>query len=223
MLLECFSPTHCPYRCRLRCGIEAYVLAAGPETSELVRQCLGHWVFEHIHPVHDGNGRIGRLLHPVTLKRKGFTTTPCAYVSEGVYRDKQLYVDALKHARVSGDMLPWTRLMLGFMDRGARANLIRLDRLLNLKARCVQATSIVRSDSVIHKLVPFALTPAFTIRDAVDEIKETFASVDQAAGWLTRMRILTLAHGVRRDRLFQGDFIVHAYERRAKTQRVSPS
>jgi Fic family protein len=34
----------------------------------MVRQVLSHWMFEHIHPVADGNGRIGRLLVPIILR-----------------------------------------------------------------------------------------------------------------------------------------------------------
>ena len=38
-----------------------FTLASEDGTDELVRQILSHWMIEHIHPVSDGNGRIGRL------------------------------------------------------------------------------------------------------------------------------------------------------------------
>jgi Fic family protein len=34
-----------------------FTLASDPRTPEMVRQVLSHWMFEHIHPVTDGNGR----------------------------------------------------------------------------------------------------------------------------------------------------------------------
>jgi Fic family protein len=192
---------------------EDFVLAESMETPELIRQCLGHWMFEHVHPVNDGNGRIGRLLIPIVLSHKGFTKTACAFVSEGVYGDKELYVDVLKDARVSNNMLGWTRLMLGFMDQGAKANLARLDHLLNLKREWQKAVAEVRSDSIIHQLVPFALTrPAFTIADAISHIGGTFASVNNAAAKLAELNILTVARGSRRDRLFQATAVLNAFD-----------
>jgi cell filamentation protein, protein adenylyltransferase len=91
-----------------------FTLASDPRAPEMVRQLLSHWMFEHIHPVADGNGRIGRLLVPVMLRRKGATRAACIFFGEAVHEDKELYVEALKTARISADMTAWTRLMLPF-------------------------------------------------------------------------------------------------------------
>ena len=104
-----------------------FTLASDPRTPEIVRQTLSHWMFEHIHPVADGNGRIGRLLVPLMLRQKGTTHAACAFFGEAVHEEKALYVEALRAARVTGDMGPWARLMLSFLDRTAAANLSRLD------------------------------------------------------------------------------------------------
>jgi Fic family protein len=42
------------------------------EEFPLVTACIGHLVFEKIHPFLDGNGRIGRMLITCILKSKGF-------------------------------------------------------------------------------------------------------------------------------------------------------
>jgi Fic family protein len=64
---------------------------------------VSHWVFEHIHPVADGNGRIGRLLVPLMLRQKGATDAACAFFGEAVHEEKALYVEALRAAPVTGD------------------------------------------------------------------------------------------------------------------------
>lgn len=191
-----------------------FTLAEDPKLPELVRQCLSHWMFEHIHPVSDGNGRIGRLLIPIVARDKGLTRVPCAFVAEGVHEDQQLYIESLKAARRSGDWTGWTRLMLGFVERTASANLGRLDRLAAIRREWEEAVSGARKDSVVHRLVPFALTrPVFTIQDAVTEIGATFASVNTAAGRMVEAGILSIEQGRRRDRLFQADAVLDCFDR----------
>jgi Fic family protein len=192
---------------------EEFVLDDFPRLPDLIRQCLGHWMFEHIHPFLDGNGRVGRLLMPAALRNKGFTRSACAFVSEPIYHDKSLYVDSLKYARISNDMMAWTRLMLGFLNQSARSNIDRLDVLARIKAKWAVATADVRADSAIHRLLPFALTrPAFTVKDAVDAIGGSFPSVNNAAGRLVELDILQVASGSRRDRLFQASEVLDAFD-----------
>jgi Fic family protein len=191
-----------------------FTLASDPRTPELVRQLLSHWMFEHIHPVADGNGRIGRLLVPVMLKHKGATRAACAFFGEAVHEDKELYVEALKTARISADMTAWTRLMLSFLGRSATANLDRLARLAAIEAQWRGVVSAFRSDSMVHKLAPFALTrPAFTIADACHAIGGTFASVNTAAARLIDAGILVVADRTTRNRLFLAGTVLDIFDR----------
>jgi cell filamentation protein, protein adenylyltransferase len=192
----------------------AFTLAAEPRTPELVRQALSHWMFEHIHPVADGNGRIGRLLVPIMLQRKGATRMACAFFGEAVHEDKDLYVEALKTARISADMTAWTRLMLLFLARSAGANLDRLERLTAIEAEWRGATARFRADSMVHRLAPFALTrPVFTIEDARRAIGGTFASVNTAAAHLVDAGILVIADHARRDRMFLAGGVLDVFDR----------
>lgn len=191
-----------------------FTLASDLRTPEMVRQALSHWMFEHIHPVADGNGRIGRLLVPVMLRRKGATRVACAFFGEAVHEDKDLYVEALKTARISADMTAWTRLMLSLLGRSAAANLDRLTRLAAVEVQWQNAVARFRSDSMVHKLAPFALTrPAFTIEDARRAIGGTFASVNTAAAQLVDAGILVIADRARRDRLFLANAVLDIFDR----------
>jgi Fic family protein len=191
-----------------------FTLASDPRTPEMVRQVLSHWMFEHIHPVADGNGRIGRLFVPLMLRQKGATQAACAFFGEAVHEDKALYVEALRAARVTGDMGPWARLMLSFLARTGAANLSRLDRLAAVDAEWRSIAAGFRADSMVHALVPFALTrPVFTVRDALDAVGGTFASVNTATTRLVEAGVVTISNGTRRDRLFQAGAVLEIFDR----------
>jgi hypothetical protein len=191
-----------------------FTLGFDLEAPELVRQILAHWMFEHIQPFPDGNSRIGRLLVPLMLRSKGATYGPCALFGEAVHRGRRVYVDGLRAARLSGDMTAWTRLMLMFLERTATANLVRLDRLAALEAEWRRTALGSRPGSMVHKLVPFALTrPVFTRRDALETIGGTAAALSTAALRLIEAGVLTTADAAAPDPLFEAPAVLDIFDR----------
>lgn len=184
---------------------------SGPE---LVRQALSHWMFEHIHPTADGNGRVGRLLVPLIHRAKGGGKNACCFLGEAVHRDKGVYIEALKRGRMTGDMGAWARLFLSLTAQTAGLNLDRLQKLGRLYDDWRAATKGVRSDSVIHDLAPWIMTrPTFTIRDALTGIgRGSFASVNGAVERLVGMGIVQPTGPVARDRLFTVPDVVSLFE-----------
>jgi Fic family protein len=191
-----------------------FTLGSDEGTNELVRQLLSHWMFEHIHPVSDGNGRIGRLLVPIVLKAKRFTNTACAFFGEAVHEEKSLYVDALKDARISGNPTNYTRQMLSFLRRTADANIARLDRLEAIEADWKHRFNETRSDSVVHRLVSYAITkPVFTVRDVQKDLEVSFAAANDAVRGLQKEEIVTIPEDVRRNRLFRAEEVLEVFDR----------
>ena len=191
-----------------------FTLGFDLDTPELVRQILSHWMFEHIHPFPDGNSRIGRLLVPLMLRSKGATNLPCAGFGEAVHRGLTVYVDALRAARLSGDMTAWTRLMLMFLERTATANLVRLERLAALAQAWRRIALASRPGSMVHKLVPFALTrPAFTRRDALEALGGTAAALSTAALRLIEAGVLTTPGAAAPDPLFEAPAVLDIFDR----------
>jgi Fic family protein len=191
-----------------------FTLASDARTPELVRQLLSHWMFEHIHPVPDGNGRIGRLLVPILMKWKGQTAMACTFFGEAVHEDKALYVEALKDARITGKMSNYSRQMLALVRTTAQANLERLDKLQSLEAEWKAHFANVRSDSVVHRLVEYAITkPVFTVNDAQAQLKVSYAAANTAAQALTNAGILAVPEDVRRDRLFHAEQVLGIFDR----------
>ena len=192
----------------------AFTLASEDGTSEIVRQILSHWMFEHIHPVADGNGRIGRLLVPIVLRAKGVTDKACVFFGEAVHEDKSLYVEALKDARISGNPTNYVCQMLRFLRRTADANIARLDKLEAIEAGWKKRFEGIRSNSVIHRLCPYAAAkPVFTVGEAQKDLGVSFAAASNAARALQDEGILSVPNDVNRNRLFHADEVLGVFDR----------
>lgn len=78
----------------------------------LVKIGLVHAQFETIHPFHDGNGRIGRLLIAFLLCRNNVLQKPVLYISHYFKRHRERYYDLLQRTRDSGDLESWLNFFL---------------------------------------------------------------------------------------------------------------
>lgn len=183
---------------------------------ELVRAALSHWMFEHIHPFHDGNGRIGRLLIPVMLCAKGVTGTPSAFCGEAVQLGRTEYREGLRRARREADWGWWTRLMLGFVERTAIANRHRLARLAALHDDWRRATRVHRADSAIHALADLVLArPTLTAREAAGALagRRSYQAVLTALAALEALGIVARTDGTRRNRLWVAPAVLALFAR----------
>jgi hypothetical protein len=75
------------------------------EPEPAVRVVMGHFMFVHIHPYVDGNGRMGRFLMNVMTASGGYpwTVVPLARRSD--------YMTTLEQASVTHDMAPFANLL----------------------------------------------------------------------------------------------------------------
>ena len=186
--------------------------AAGPP---LLRQAAAHWMFELIHPLGDGNGRIGRLMVPLLLRKTGGAKNACAFLGEAVHLNKDAYIEALKHGRRSGDLTAWSRFCLSMIRQNAVANLKRLNTLGRIHDRWRGLTRDARSHATVHELVPFALTrPVFTVSEAARALGKSFQNVNVAVERMIELGILR-QRGLDekgRNRLFETPEVLAAFE-----------
>ena len=82
------------------------------EKDPAVRVVLGHFVFVYIHPYMDGNGRMGRFLMNLMLASGGY---PWTVIPVG---DRTIYMEALEKASVGEDIVPFTDLLAGLVEKG---------------------------------------------------------------------------------------------------------
>lgn len=133
----------------------------------VVRAAIAHAQFEAIHPFVDGNGRVGRCLVSVTLRKAGGTNT-IPPVSSVLLMDTQRYFDELQQFQLHANPAPW---IVGFANatveacRRARALMTDIDAL---KRSWADRVGGVRAGTQIERLL--------------DELPTlTLASADQVA------------------------------------------
>jgi len=122
----------------LRAGMDTWEHYARSmaEPDALVQLALTHLEFEALHPFKDGNGRLGRMLIPLFLYRRGLLSSPDFYMSGYLERNREEYHERLRAASRDGAWTPWCRFFLkgiqeqsGENTRRARAILALYDRL----------------------------------------------------------------------------------------------
>ena len=101
----------------------------------LVRAGLAHVQFETIHPFLDGNGRIGRLLITLLVKRWGLLSSPLLYLSVAFKRRQDEYYERLDAVRTEGDWEGWTRFFLSCVREAASNGVATARRLFELLNR----------------------------------------------------------------------------------------
>jgi Fic family protein len=202
---------------------QAFAMTTDRRSPEIVRQIGAHWMFEHIHPFRDGNGRIGRLLVPLTMKLKGGTRAACAFFGEAVFENKDAYTSALKEARTSDDWTAYTRLLLFFVAWTAEQNIGRVRKLKEIEADWKTRLKGFRKDGRLHTVARFALTnPAFTVNDTKNHTGGTYANNNDAIAKLVNIGILSSPEGKKRGRIFRADEVLDVFDRfRALHPRVN--
>lgn len=133
----------------------------------LVQAALVHAQFETIHPFDDGNGRTGRALVHVVLRKRGVAPRYIPPVSVVLARGRQRYIDGLTRFR-GEDVTAWIEQFVGVIDRAAtlaesyvlavrdlsnrwqaalraRAPDLRADATEHLMLECLVATPVVNS------------------------------------------------------------------------------
>lgn len=89
----------------------------------LLRVAMIHAEFEALHPFEDGNGRLGRMLIPLTLWRQGLLSAPHFFVSDYFERNKDEYIERLRGISAGGEWSEWCVFFCNAIASQAAANI----------------------------------------------------------------------------------------------------
>lgn len=130
----------------------------------LVRAAISHAQFEGIHPFGDGDGRTGRALTQVILRRDGLTPKYALPVSAALLTDTPGYFEDLRSYQIEGAPEPIIRRFTHSAATAATHAQRLLDDLAMHQDRWAEALAGVRSDAFAKRLI--ADLPRYPVLDA---------------------------------------------------------
>jgi Fic family protein len=169
---------------------------AEEELPPLVQAAIAHAQFEIIHPFDDGNGRTGRALVQIILRRRGLAPAFVPPVSVLLARDRDGYVKGLTRFR-TGHPLEWLETFAVAARRAAdlaAAYGTRVTRLQEAWRERLREHRTLRADAAAWAIIDhLPAHPVLTVPVAVAVTKRTKPAITnavtelEAAGVLRRL------------------------------------
>lgn len=98
----------------------------------LIKLAVTHYQFEAIHPFADGNGRTGRILNILLLRRNMLLEHPVLYLSGFIIRNKDEYYHLLAGVTQRNAWKQWIRYILEGIDQTCQFTIGLIERINEL-------------------------------------------------------------------------------------------
>lgn len=187
----------------------------------VAQAAIAHAQFETIHPFADGNGRTGRALIHVLLKRRGLASAVVPPVSLVLATWSEDYVDGLTATRSSSEpdtseaidgLNRWIALFAAAVARAVHDAGDYERQVREIQDRWREAVGKVRSDSAVLRLIE-ALpgAPLVTVQSAAAMIDRSVQATNQAIALLLDNGVLKQTTIGKRNRGFEASDLIDAF------------
>jgi Fic family protein len=174
----------------------------------LVQAAIAHAQFETIHPFEDGNGRTGRALVQVLLRRRGLAPAFVPPISVVLAADKRRYLEGLKLFRGDG-LAEWIELFAAATARAAQLAGRYVQRVRELQERWrdqLRAVGAPRADAAAWGVIAaLPAHPILTVALGVAATQRTRPAVANAIEQLEAAGVLTRLSDSPRNRAWEAD------------------
>lgn len=187
----------------------------------VAQAAVAHAQFETIHPFVDGNGRTGRALVHLILRRRGLAPRVVPPVSLVLATLAVDYVAALTAFRYEGDSsLPeamrglnkWIALFAGSCTRSVRDSADFERRVRGIQDSWRERLGSVRRNSTVDLLVEtLPGTPIITVSGAANLLGRSFRAANRAIEGLVNAGVLRQVTVGRRNRAFEALQVIEAF------------
>ncbi len=187
----------------------------------IVQAALAHAQFETIHPFIDGNGRTGRALIHVILRRRGLAPVAVPPVSLVLATWSQHYVDGLTATRYLGEptseeategLNSWVGLFASATQRAVTDAETYEQRVAEVQDTWRHRLGRVRANSAVDRLInALPGAPIITVQSGAALIGRSEQAVNEAIPRLQRAGVLKQANLGRRNRAFEAIDLINAF------------
>lgn len=187
----------------------------------VVQAAMAYAQLETIHPFVDGNGRTGRALMDMVLRRRGLlgrTLPPVSLVLGTWSRDDE---DALMSTRYVGPSESeaatsgtdrWISLFAAACRRAASNAQAFEEECVRLEDTWRQRLGPVRRDSAVDRILrALPGAPLLTVQAAAEPTKRSEQAVNQAVERLVAAQVLRQTTAGRRNRAFEASEVVRSF------------
>lgn len=172
----------------------------------LVQAGLIHAQFETIHPFLDGNGRTGRALIQVILRRRGLAPRYVPPISIALATNKERYIRGLSDFK-EGNLDRWLSIFAAAATQAANLAVVYLDRVESLQEVWrseLQRSSNPRADAAAWRIIDALPSyPMITGPIATALIGRTKAAVNEGISQLEQAGVLLRASAGQRNRIWE--------------------
>lgn len=197
--------------------------ASSDLVSPVAQAALAHAQFETIHPFADGNGRTGRALIHVILRRRGLAPKAVPPVSLVLATWADGYVDRLTRSRYVGPaegpeaaagVDEWIRLFAAACTRAVADARSYERQVRRLQDKWRQRLGRVRTGSALDLLVnALPGAPLVTVHTAAALTGRSVQAVNEAIPRLVDAQVLSQTTAGRRNRVFEAKELIDAFAR----------
>jgi Fic family protein len=189
--------------------------ASEDDLPPLVQAAIAHAQFETIHPFEDGNGRTGRALIHVILRRRGLAPTFVPPISVVFARRKDVYIRGLVSFR-EDRMNEWITSFSSSAMRAASLAGRYIDRVRALQDRWrerLRQSVDPRADAAAWALIDvLPAHPVITVPVAVTATGRTKPAVTNAVEQLAQAGVLAALGDSKRNRAWEADGLLDLIE-----------
>jgi len=187
----------------------------------VAQAAIAHAQFETIHPFVDGNGRTGRALIHVILRRRGLAERVLPPISLVLATWSAGYVDALMntryrgpaHSRAAHDGInAWIALFAAACHRAVEDAAQFEERLADLQQSWRSRVGQIRSGSAVDLLIrALPGAPIVTAASAAVLIDRSFQATNLAIARLKEVGIVSQVNVARRNRAFEASEVIDTF------------